>query len=212
MMKIKCLIADDQSIIREGLKSLLQSFEDIEIVAEASNGQEAIHLSQVHHPDVILMDIRMPVMDGVLATKFIKDEYPQTIVIILTTFDDDQYILDALRYGASGYLLKDVSTSQLVTAIRDGYAGNILLPGRIATKISLMIQPGVHSHVTEEQEFSPREKDIIRLIVKGYSNKEISDSLYLSLGTVKNYVSQIYAKASVTDRSNAVIYFKNMGF
>lgn len=211
MDKIKCLIVDDQPILREGLKSLLATCEDIEVIAEASNGREAMDQLAIHIPDVVLMDIRMPVMNGVEATKMIKEKFPNIIIIILTTFDDDQYILDALRYGASGYLLKDMGIQQLASAIRDGFSGNVLLPGRIANKLTMMINT-VSNHPINEGEYSTREKDIIQLLVKGYSNTDIAETLFLSIGTVKNYVSQIYSKANVSDRSNAVIYFKQRGF
>lgn len=211
MSKIKCLIVDDQPILREGLKSLLATCDDIEVIAEAGNGKEAIDQLSIVQPDVILMDIRMPVMNGVEATKVIKEKFPDMIIIILTTFDDDQFILDALRYGASGYLLKDMGIQQLATAIRDGFSGNILLPGRIANKLTMMINPK-SSTTIDDSDYSTRERDIIQLLVKGYSNHEIAQTLFLSIGTVKNYVSQIYAKANVTDRSNAVIHFKQIGF
>jgi DNA-binding NarL/FixJ family response regulator len=211
MGNIKVLIVDDQPILREGLKSLLSTCEDIDVIAEAGNGKEAIEQLTHVTPDVILMDIRMPVLNGVEATKHIKEKYPSVIIIILTTFDDDQYILDALRNGASGYLLKDMGIQQLAAAIRDGVSGNVLLPGRIANKLTMMINPLNNAQV-DFSEYSTREKDIIQLLVKGYSNVEIAETLYLSIGTVKNYVSQIYAKANVADRSNAVIYFKQMGF
>ena len=211
MINIKCLIVDDQPILREGLKSLLATCDDIEVIAEAGNGKEAIDQLSFVLPDVILMDIRMPVMNGVEATKVIKEKFPDIIIIILTTFDDDQFILDALRYGASGYLLKDMGIQQLASAIRDGVSGNVLLPGRIANKLTMMINPK-SSPTIDDNEYSTREKDIIQLLVKGYSNNEIAEALFLSIGTVKNYVSQIYAKANVTDRSNAVIHFKQIGF
>jgi DNA-binding NarL/FixJ family response regulator len=211
MENIKVLIVDDQPILREGLKSLLSTCDDIDVIAEAGNGEEALEQLNYVKPDVILMDIRMPVLNGVEATKQIKMKYPTVIIIILTTFDDDQYILDALRNGASGYLLKDMGIQQLASAIRDGVSGNVLLPGRIASKLTMMINP--HNTLQmDTSEYSAREKDIIQLLVKGYSNNEIAETLYLSIGTVKNYVSQIYAKANVTDRSNAVIYFKQIGF
>lgn len=211
MSRIKCLIVDDQPILREGLKSLLATCDDIEVIAEASNGKEALDQLSIVQPDVVLMDIRMPVMNGVEATKAIKEKYPSITIIILTTFDDDQFILDALRNGASGYLLKDMGIQQLASAIRDGFSGNVLLPGRIANKLTMMIN-SVSNHPMNESDYSAREKDIIQLLVKGYSNSEIAETLFLSIGTVKNYVSQIYSKANVTDRSNAVIHFKQRGF
>lgn len=211
MTKIRLLIVDDQPIIREGLKSLLTLSEDIEVVGEANHGEEAISKIAECQPQVVLMDIRMPVMDGVEATKHIKQQYPQTIVIILTTFDDDHYIIDALNHGASGYLLKDINATQLISAIRDGFHGNILLPGKVATKLTSYLVAKQQSTLAAS-DFTHREQAIIKLLIKGHSNIEIADELFLSVGTVKNYLSQIYSKANVSDRSNAIIYFKNLGF
>ena len=211
MNKIRLLIVDDQPIIREGLKSLLTLSEDIDVVGEANHGEEALTKIAEWQPHVVLMDIRMPVMDGVEATKRIKEQFPQTIVIILTTFDDDHYIIDALNHGASGYLLKDINAHQLINAIRDGFNGNILLPGKVATKLTGYLMAKKQSS-SVSSDFTQREQAIIQLLIKGYSNTEIADELFLSVGTVKNYLSQIYSKASVSDRSNAILYFKNLGF
>ncbi len=211
MSKIRLLIVDDQPIIREGLKALLSVSDDIEVVAEANNGEEALTQVMAFFPQVVLMDIRMPIMDGVEATKCIKEQFPETIVIILTTFDDDHYIIDALNHGAAGYLLKDISANQLADAIRDGALGNILLPGRVATKLTSYLMAKQQPNPATS-DFTTREQAIIKLLVKGYSNGDIADELFLSIGTVKNYMSQIYAKADVADRANAIIYFKNIGF
>ncbi len=211
MDKIRLLIVDDQPIIREGLKSLLTMSDDIDVVGEANHGEEALIKIAELQPHVVLMDIRMPVMDGVIATKRIKEQFPQTIIIILTTFDDDHYIIDALNHGASGYLLKDINATQLINAIRDGFNGNILLPGKVATKLTSYLMAKQQS-TSAASDYTQREQAIIQLLIKGYSNTEIADELFLSVGTVKNYLSQIYSKASVTDRSNAIIYFKNLGF
>jgi len=210
MSKIKVLIVDDQPIVREGIKGLLSISNEIEIVNDANNGQQAFDMILKEKPDVVLMDIRMPIMDGVQATKKIKETFDDVVVIILTTFEDDEYIIDALSYGASGYLLKDISAEHLIQAIIDGYHGNIMLPTRVAQKLTSRLskpKPEIDLEM-----FTNKEKEVIKLLVKGYSNQDIAGELYLSLGTVKNYVSQIYAKAEVSDRSHAIVYFKNLGY
>jgi DNA-binding NarL/FixJ family response regulator len=211
MSEIKVLLVDDQALIRDGLRAVLQAYPEISVVADAENGKLAFEAVALYRPDIVLMDIRMPVMDGVEATKLIKEAYPNTVIIILTTFDDDEYIIYALTYGASGYLLKDINGEGLVRAIRDGFQGNIVLPGRIASKIT--------SHLSKEMkpagdlsDFTAREQEIIKMLVQGANNKEIAETLYLSMGTIKNYISQIYSKAEISDRTNAVIHFKKMGF
>jgi DNA-binding NarL/FixJ family response regulator len=205
---IRVLIADDQKILREGLRALLGMKEDISVVGEAGDGREACELARQTKPDVVLMDIRMPQMDGVEATKVIKSELPKTAVIMLTTFDDDEYVIKAMTYGASGYLLKDIDSDKLIEAVRDGVNGSIILPGRIAAKITSRLSgSGGASY-----DFSERETEIIRLLTAGKSNAEIAKALYLSTGTVKNYVSQIYLKLGVKDRANAVIALKKAGF
>ena len=211
MNTIRVLLTDDQTLIRDGLRALLSAHQGIEIIGEAANGNEAYEQTKLLTPDVILMDIRMPEMDGVEATRLIKKDFPKTVVIVLTTFDDDEYIIKAMTFGASGYLLKDISSEKLIEAIHDGLHGNIILPGRVAAKIT--------SHLTQEaapeatlDDFTERETQIIRLLTKGKSNKDIAQELYLSIGTVKNYLSQIYLKINVSDRANAVLFFKKLGF
>jgi len=152
----------------------------------------------------------MPDMDGVEATRLIKKDFPQTVIIVLTTFDDDDYIINALTYGAAGYLLKDISGEKLVEAIRDGLSGNIILPGRVAAKITSRLAQESTPRITRE-EFTERELEVITLLVQGKSNKEIAETLSLTVGTVKNYISQIYAKINVKDRANAVLVLKKMG-
>ncbi len=210
MSIIRVMLVDDQTIIRDGLRSLLEACSDIRVVAEAGNGKQAYELVSEHRPDIVLMDIRMPETDGVEATRLIKKDFPETIIIVLTTFDDDAYIINAMTFGASGYLLKDIGSEKLIEAIHDGVKGNIILPGRIASKItSRLTQTGTSK--TELQDFTEREQEIIRLLMLGKSNKEIAETLFLTVGTVKNYISQIYSKAEVTDRANAVLFFKKLG-
>lgn len=210
MNSIRILLADDQTIIRDGLRSLLEACSDIRVVAEAGNGKQAYELVKEHRPNVVLMDIRMPETDGVEATRLIKKDFPETIIIVLTTFDDDAYIINAMTYGASGYLLKDIGAQKLIEAIHDGIQGNIILPGRIASKIASRLTQAGTSDI-ELQDFTEREQEIIRLLVLGKSNIEISKILFLSVGTVKNYISQIYSKVGITDRANAILFFKKLG-
>ncbi|MBN1624387.1 MAG: response regulator transcription factor [Clostridia bacterium] len=206
--KISVFLVDDQALIRDGLKAILGNGNDIQIVGEASNGKEVISMVKECRPDVILMDIRMPEMDGVEATGYIKKNFPDIKVIILTTFDDDDYIFKAMSYGASGYLLKDIQGEELVSAIKSSMKGNVILPGKIAEKITSRLSSINSRPNIKIDEFTEREMDIINLLIEGKSNSDIAKQLYLSNGTVKNYVSQIYMKINVSDRANAILYFK----
>ncbi|MGI6561402.1 MAG: response regulator [Clostridia bacterium] len=211
MNPITILLADDQTIIRDGLRALLETNADIRVVAEAKNGMEAYEQTKIHQPQVVLMDIRMPQMGGVEATRLIKRDFPETAVLVLTTYDDDESILGAIANGASGYLLKDISGAKLAEAIRDTVCGSVILPGNIAAKITKHIGTQGKPEMSLS-DFSPREQDIIRLLIQGKSNQEIARTLFLTVGTVKNYISQIYGKAGITDRANAILHFKRMGF
>jgi len=214
MERITVVLADDQALIRDGLVALLAAYPDIQVMAAAGDGKAACDAVRVHRPDVVLMDIRMPLLDGVEATRQIKREFPDTVVIILTTFADDDYILQAMTGGASGYLLKDIRSEQLVQAIRDGKSGSIILPGRIAARISAHVtgQTNQPENPDAADPFTERERDIIRLLVQGQTNQEIAATLYLSLGTVKNYVSQIYLKTGINDRTKVILHLKQLGF
>ncbi|MDY0075345.1 MAG: response regulator transcription factor [Acholeplasmataceae bacterium] len=208
--KIKILLVDDQPIIRSGLRQVLEQEDQMQVIDEANNGREAYIKASLKQPDIILMDIRMPIMDGVEATKIIKKEFPKIKILVLTTFDDDQYIIKAISYGASGYLLKDIEIDKLKQAIHDALNDDIILPGQIAKKIIHHL-PQMDHHLTQD-DFTAREKDMILLLLEGKTNQEIADTLYLSLGTVKNYVSTIYSKLDVIDRANAIIQLKKIGF
>lgn len=214
MSPIDVVLADDQTLVRDGLQALLSAHPDIRVVAAARNGAEACEAVAVYHPQVVLMDIRMSVMDGIEATRRIKLTHPDTVIIILTTFEDDSSIIEAMSNGAAGYLLKDISSEKLVQAIRDGVTGNIILPGRIAARITAHLTSRGPTAMEPDSDhlFTEREVDIIRLLVQGDSNQEIARALFLSLGTVKNYVSQIYLKLGESDRTQAVIHLKRMGF
>lgn len=209
---IKVLIADDQELIRQSLQIVLNSKQDIEVSDVAANGQEVIQCIRKNKPDIILMDIRMPKMDGVQCTKIIKENYPQIKIIILTTFDDDEYVFNALKYGASGYLLKGVSMDELSDAIRTVYSGRAMINPDIAAKVlrlfSQMAQNNYTIPVEEKdiRQLTKTEWRIIAQVEKGASNKEIADTLSLSEGTIRNYLSTILNKLNLRDRTQLAIW------
>lgn len=214
---IKLLIADDQQLIRDSLKIVLETKDSIEVVGAVANGVEVIRAIRENKPDVILMDIRMPEMDGVQCTQIIKENYPEIKIIILTTFDDDEYIFSALKYGASGYLLKGISMDSLVEAIHKVYSGNAMINGDIATKVlgmfSKMAQNDISIHVEEgvEKEITDSEWKVIKLVSEGMSNKEIANKLYLTEGSVRNYLSSILKKLDLRDRTQLAIWAVQTG-
>ncbi len=205
--EISVMLVDDQKILLEGLETLISLRSNIKIVGTAQSGEEALERLREVVPDVILMDIRMPGMGGVKATEAILERYPHVIILILTTFDDDAYIIEALSNGASGYLLKDIDGEKLVQAIHEALSGNLLLTGKVANKLALNIrkQNKRLGQLGEELEFSTRELDLARLLVKGHNAKEMAEKLFLTQGTVKNYLSDIYAKIGTNDRAKAVL-------
>lgn len=213
MAQVKILLVDDQNIILEGLKVLVESELGFCVVGTASTGEEAVQLSSDLSPDIVLMDIRMPGIGGVEATRQIKALNSHISVLILTTFDDDHYIIDALSYGASGYLLKDIGREKLIDAIKEAIAGNLLITGKVAYKLVRTIKENKTSQETgksKHYDFTERELEIIELMLKGFSNKEICETLYLSVGTVKNYMSTIYSKLGVNDRNKAILMLQNI--
>jgi DNA-binding NarL/FixJ family response regulator len=215
-MTIKILIVDDQSLFREALKTLLNSEPEFEIVGDASNGEEALRMVLQHNPDVVLMDLRMPIMDGVESTRRIVQMDKNNKVIILTTFDDDENVFDGLRAGAVGYLLKDVSSEKLTEAIRAASQGEYFLVPSVTAKVvsefSRISKPAPRSQENFLPDpLSPREIEIIRLVATGASNKEIAEKLVISEGTVKNHLSSILSKLSVRDRMQAVLKAKELG-
>ena len=211
MNKAKVLLVDDQQLILDGIRVLVESENDFEVIGTAYTGEAAVLLAQKDKPDIILMDIRMPGIGGVEATRRILEENPQIKVLILTTFDDDAYIIDALNYGASGYLLKDIGKEKLIESMREALAGNILITGKVAYKLAKSIKsnkkPTANGNYNP-YELSDREKEIALLMVQGLSNKEIGEQFNLTQGTVKNYMSAIYLKLGVNDRSKAMVLLR----
>jgi DNA-binding NarL/FixJ family response regulator len=207
---IRVLLVDDQSIVREGLSSLLQTHPDLEIVGEAENGQVAVEQAIALQPDVILMDIRMPIMDGVAAIRMLQQQAPEIKILVLTTFDDDQYVTKAISHGAQGYLLKDTPSTELAQAIRSVNKGYSQMgPGLLAKAMnnsSLPPKPDVIAHIpTEFAQLTTREKEVLQLIATGHNNKEIATQLYITERTVKNHVNSILRSLNLRDRTQAAI-------
>lgn len=209
--QIKIIIVDDQMLFREALNTLLSTRSELLVVGEAGNGQEAINLVHDVHPDVVLMDLRMPIMSGAIATRQLLESYPELKVIILTTFDDTDDVIDGLKAGAVGYLMKDVSSEKLVEAIQAAYRGEYFLLPSITAKVvgELARLPQISRYGQADQklaeELSPREMEILHLVAKGNSNREIARDLVITEGTVKNHLSSILGKLSVRDRIQAVV-------
>lgn len=209
-MMIKVLLVDDQGLIRQGLRVLLELEPDLEIVGEAENGEQAINLVAKFQPDVVLLDIRMPIMDGVAATREIQKRFAKTKILVLTTFDDDEYVSAALQNGAMGYLLKDTPSEELAVAIRAVYKGYTQLGPGIVKKLLTQFSSGILTQSppvpSSLAELTPREKEVLRLIATGASNREIAQQLYISEGTVKNHVTNILNRLNLRDRTQAAIW------
>ena len=214
---IKILIADDQELIRQSLMIILDNVEDFQVTDSVADGIEVMASVKKEKPDVILMDIRMPKMDGVACTQRIKELYPDIKIIILTTFDDDEYVFNALKFGASGYLLKGISMKELSAAIRKVYNGTAMINEDIASKVvrlfSRMAQSNLAIQVEDSltQDLKPHEWDVIVLVGSGLSNKEISARLNLSEGTVRNSLSAILSKLCLRDRTQLAIWAVQTG-
>lgn len=216
--KIQILLVDDQSLFLEGLCTLLSLDESLEIVGECQNGQEALDVCRRLKPNIVLMDLNMPVMDGVAATKVIKTEMPEINVLTLTTFDDDERVFEALKAGSSGYLLKDTPSKQLVEAIKTVSSGESFLQPSIASKvlaefsrISAPSQTPERKPVRLLEPLSSREEEVLIWLSRGCSNKEIARHLSLAEGTVKNHVSNVLGKLGVLDRTQAALMARDLG-
>lgn len=213
---IRVLLVDDQQIIRQGLRSLLDAKPDLQVVGEAENGQAAISLlehwaidpASTPQPDLVLMDIRMPVMDGVTATRLVSEQFPEIKVLVLTTFDDDEYVLPAMRFGAKGYLLKDTHSEELAQAIRSIHKGCTHMgPGLFEKVIAMSAPPSQPiAQPPEITALTLREREVLRQIVLGASNREIAETLYISERTVKNHVTSILSRLNLRDRTQAALF------
>jgi DNA-binding NarL/FixJ family response regulator len=212
---IRILLVDDQRLMREGLRILLELETDLEIVGEAENGEAALAAYETLQPDVVLMDVRMPGMDGVEATWRLRERWPEARVIILTTFDDDEYVFEGLRAGALGYLLKDVSGHDLAEAVRTVAGGGALIQPSVARKVvaefARVASPSRPAEDGLPEPLSDREREILALVAHGLSNPEIAERLSLAHGTVKNYVTAILQKLGARDRTQAAIRARELG-
>ena len=222
MDKIKVLLVDDQLLFVESLQTVLETrVDDIEVIGIARNGKEAVKMTTKKEPDVVLMDIRMPEMNGVESTKIIAEKFPEIKVLVLTTFDDDEYVIEALKNGAFGYLMKDMFPEELIVAIRVVYRGSFLTSPKLVKKILKMVKnPGNlnEDKLNEADEeiyalstLSDRELDVLKLMARGYENRGIAERLFIAEQTVKNYVSTIYSKLGVHDRVQATILAMKKG-
>ncbi|WP_426450814.1 response regulator [Paenibacillus sp. S-38] len=211
------VLADDQTLMRDGLHTILTLEDDLEVVGTAENGQQALELVEQLRPNLVLMDIQMPIMNGIESTKRIKKQFPETIILILTTFAEDDYIVEGLANGASGFLLKDMPGDKLIQSIRDCVKGQLMMPAVIASKLAARLSSASAAATAEFDpkrlksegiSFTEREKNIISLMMEGKNNRQIAGLLFMSEGTVKNYVSMIYNKIGTNDRTKAILALK----
>lgn len=211
--KIKVLLADDHVIVREGTREMVQRQPDMQVVAEASDGVEAVELAKVYRPDVIVMDISMPNMNGIEATKHIKKIIPTTAILVLTAYDSDQYIMALLEAGAAGYLLKNVRGNQLIEAIRAVYSGeSILQPSTTRRVIDHLKSKPLLTDDDTAAMLTEREMEVLKLAAKGVSNRDIADRLFVSSRTVQTHLSNIFKKLEVASRTEAILYGLKRGW
>ncbi|AUJ25647.1 DNA-binding response regulator [Virgibacillus dokdonensis] len=203
----RILVVEDQAIVRQGLKVILQQDEQISVPFEAANGKEAIKIVEQHVVDLVMMDVRMPVMNGIEATRIIKQMNPSVKILILTTFNDDDYVLSALKEGAEGFLLKTTESKKLIDAVHSCMRGGMTIHEEVAAKVMPRLLKGTEQNKTElDVPLSERELLITRLVGEGKTNKEIAQTLHLSLGTIKNHLTQILQKTNLRDRTQLAIF------
>ncbi len=210
--KIRVAIADDQRLLREGLRIILEAAPDMIVVGEAENGVEAVKLAQEEQPEVMLMDIRMPLRDGIAATEAIRKALPNVRVLLLTTYDTPELVIEGLRAGAAGYLLKDSSAEELCAAVRTVARGQVLLQANSAAQLLAGLTPPAQPQSQADKlGLTERERDVLRLIVVGRNNSEIASELYVSEATVKTHINHIFAKLGARDRTHAVVLAHQLG-
>jgi DNA-binding NarL/FixJ family response regulator len=211
---IKVIVIDDQSLMRDGLEIILNSDSELKVVACGENGKEAIELSERFIPDLVLMDLRMPIMGGVEATKMIKNNLPNVKILLLTTFEDEEYIIEAMNSGASGYIFKDIEKVKLIEAIKECVKGSFIMPSKVAAVLAKHAVKKEQAPLKEDFKklnLTDREIEIAVMITEGFTNRQIASALYITDGTVKNYVSSIYSKIGINDRIKLALFFKEKG-
>ncbi len=213
MDKIRVLLADDHALVREGTRELLEREDDIVVVAEAADGEEAVQLAASHRPDVVVMDVAMPELSGIEATKRIKAEYPTVAVLVLSAYDDDQYVFALLEAGAAGYVLKDVHASELVKAVRAVHAGESVLHPTVARKVlDRFAQRADKTRQRAPDELTARELEVLKVAAKGMTNQQIARELVISVRTVQVHLSNVFSKMRVGSRTEAVVYGLRKGW
>ncbi|OMF71464.1 response regulator [Paenibacillus glucanolyticus] len=216
MEKITIVVADDQLLTREGLRTILDLEDDMEVVGAAKNGEEACEMVETLRPRLVLLDIQMPVMDGIQALKHIKQSHPDIYILILTTFIETDYIVEGMAHGANGYMLKDMDADKMIASIRDTVAGQFILPAPVAAKLAARMSKMTEGHPVMRRNrldrirLTEREEELARLMVQGLNNREIADMLHIAEGTARNYISNLYSKLEVVDRAQAIVRLQAM--
>lgn len=213
---ITIVVADDQMLTREGLRTILDLEDDFEVIGVAKNGEEACELAESLLPDLVLLDIQMPVMDGISALKRIKRSCPNIFVLILTTFIDADYIVEGMAHGASGYMLKDMDADKMIASIRDTVSGQFILPAAVAAKLAARMNLFTEDYEHRQSprldliKLTEREEELAQLIIRGLNNREIADELHITEGTARNYISNLYGKLEVVDRAQAMVRLQTL--
>lgn len=202
----KILLAEDQALVRQGLKLMIETDPELKVTGESSNGKEAIELCERQTFDLAILDIRMPEMTGLEAAQIISERWPEMVILMLTTFDDEEYVIEALKYKVSGYLLKDGESETLIRSIKSALAGGLVIEDHVAAKVMPSLMEGQQEGLEPDQSLTERELDIIACIGEGMNNQEIANKLFLSIGTIKNHISVILNKLDLRDRTQIAIY------